>query len=132
MSILLDTDIAIYLRDGEFTVMARIAALPAPPLISLVTLIELKGGAMAGPHRELRSRRLDTMLGTVEVVGLDEATVDVYASIIARRGFVRSRILDRLIAATAIANNLKLVTINGAHFRDTPDLQLVVWPSPAQ
>ena len=132
MNSLIDTDVAIHLRDGDAVVRARILDLPAPPVISLVSLIELKGGAMTGPHHELRRRRLDTILQAVRVIGLDEATVDVYAGFLKRSGFSRSRILDRLIAATAIVNDLTLVTMNGPDFRDIPGLKLEIWPSPTQ
>ena len=132
MSVLLDTDVAIHLRDGGREIRARMADLPGPPAISLVSLIELKGGAMSGPLSEQRRRRLDAMLQAIEVVALDEPIVDVYADIVAELGFLRSRILDCLIAATAVVNGFTLITINGAHFRNIPDLNLEVWPSPAQ
>ena len=106
--------------------------LAAPPAISLVTLIELKGGAMSGSHGDQRRRRLNTMLRTLAVIGIDEATVEVYSGIVGRLGFSRARILDRLIAATAVLNGLTLVTINGAHFRGIPDLKLEVWTAPGQ
>lgn len=132
MKYLLDTDVAIHLRDAEPNVRARLADLSEPAVISLVSLIELKGGAMAGKYREQRRLRLAAMLKTINVLALDEAVVEAYALIVERAGFSRSRILDRLIAATAIVNDLTLLTINGAHFRDIPDLKLEVWPSPAQ
>ena len=132
MTVLLDTDVAIHLRDGGNEIRARMAELAAPPAISLISLVELKGGALTGPLRYRRRERLETMLRTVEIIGFDEAAVDVYADIVGRVGFSRPRILDRLIAATAIVNDLMLVTINGAHFRDIPGLKLEVWPVPAQ
>ena len=122
----------MHLRDGADEIRARIIRLSEPPVISLVSLIELKGGAMAGPHRDQRSARLDTMLQTMKVVDLDEAVVDVYAGVVCQIGFSRKRILDRLIAATAIVNKLSLVTINGDDFRDIPGLKLEVWATPAQ
>jgi predicted nucleic acid-binding protein len=65
------------------------------------------------------------------VVDFEQEAATAYREILETRGFVRSRIVDRMIAATAIAHDLTLITINGADFRDIPGLALEVWPSPA-
>jgi predicted nucleic acid-binding protein len=44
---------------------------------------------------------------------------------------MRSRILDRMIAAQAISTGITLITMNGDDFRDIPGLNLEVWPSPS-
>jgi predicted nucleic acid-binding protein len=58
--------------------------------------------------------------------------VEQYGDIVRANGFSRTRVFDRLIAATALVHDLTLVTINGADFRDNPGLNLEVWPVPAQ
>lgn len=130
MASLIDTNIAIHLRDGDADVIARLAELDAAPLLSLISLVELKGGVVArSATSERRHERLAALLDEVEIVGFDQAVVEAYGQITARLGFSRSRILDRLIAATAIVNDLTLVTINAADFQDIPDLKLEVWPA---
>ena len=42
-------------------------------------------------------------------------------------GFSRTKVLDRLIAATALANALPLATRNAKDFRDIPGLRLEEW-----
>ena len=129
---LIDTDIAIHLRDGTGDVFALVNALPALPCISLMTWVELEGGVGAKPALAARRRSLvAALLKILNVIPLEGAAVESYGRIVAAQGFARSRIIDRLIAATAIVNGLTLITINGADFRDIPGLALDIWPAPA-
>lgn len=130
MAWLLDTNVAIYLRDLEPTVSARVADLSGETALSLVTLVELEGGIDGTRDALGRRAALDALLASMTVLALDRATVAAYATILRETGFSRPRILDRLIAATAIVHGLTLVTVNGADFRDIPDLNLEVWPAP--
>ena len=133
MPFLIDTNVAIYLRDGDPQVTARLLDLGEPPNISLITLVELESGVVAKSTLSARRReRLDLLLAEIGVLGFDRATVLVYRSIIEQVGYSRRRVFDRLIAATAIVHGLTLVTINGDDFRDIPNLALEVWPAPAQ
>jgi predicted nucleic acid-binding protein len=130
---LLDSDIAIHLRDGTGNASARLAKLGATPQLSLITRIELEGGVAAVPAlRGWRRAALDRLLVTMPVLPIDDAMVDAYASIVAALGYSRRQVFDRLIAATAIVNDLTLITINATDFRAIPGLSLEVWPAPAQ
>ena len=53
---------------------------------------------------------------------------DAYRVIVGASGFSRCRTLDRMIAATAIANGLRLATANPADFADIAGLALETWP----
>jgi len=129
---LVDTNVAIELRDGSPAISARMATLTSRPSMSLLTLVELEGGVYSRPEL-LRSRRnaVDALLGRLSVEPFDARTIAAYGRIVAVYGFSRRRILDRLIAATAIVNDLTLITINADDFRDIPGLKLEVWPAPA-
>ena len=129
---LIDTNVAIELRDGSRFVAERIATLTSRPALSLLTLVELEGGVYSRPD-VMRARRvaLDTLLRRLDVAPFDARMVATYGRIVAACGFSRRRILDRLIAATAIVNDLTLITINGEDFRDIPGLKLEIWSSPA-
>jgi tRNA(fMet)-specific endonuclease VapC len=128
----IDTNIAILLRDGDPSVRERMATLPGSPSISLLTLAELQGGLASRAHGERRRKRLAVLLRTIPVVGFDQAVVEAYGEMISALGFSRRRVLDRLIAATALVHDLTLVTTNGPDFRDIPGLKLEVWPATAQ
>ena len=131
--ILLDTSVAIYLRDQHLAIQERVAALSDNKAISLVTLVELEGGVVREPrYAAARRELLDALVRSVDILPFDQAIVSVYAEILGRTGFSRPRILDRLIAATAIVHDLTLVTINGPDFRDIPALKLEVWPAATQ
>lgn len=130
---LIDTNIAIDLRDGNPATAARMAALTSRPRLSLLSLVELEGGVHSRPELA-RPRRiaLDALLRRLNVESFDTRAVEAYGRIVAACGFSRPRILDRLIAATAIVNDLTLITQNGDDFAGIPGLSIEVWPTPAQ
>lgn len=125
---LLDTNVAIALRDGDDDTRARVGSLGDGLGISVVTRIELEAGLLTEvPEAAARRLRLEVILQFLIVYPLGEAAVIAYADIIAKTGFSRRKILDRMIAAQAIALDATLVTRNGADFEDVPGLRLLAW-----
>ena len=49
MACLLDTNVAIHLRDGDPEITDRVAALDDAVLISIITRVELEGGVLREP-----------------------------------------------------------------------------------
>jgi tRNA(fMet)-specific endonuclease VapC len=130
---LIDTDIAVHLRDGDLEVRARVAEMAVTPSLSVISRVELEGGAHAQPRSfERRRRALDSLLAILPVINFTETEADMYRRIVSATGFSRRKIRDRMIAATAMAHDLTLVTMNGDDFRDIPGLTLEVWESPAR
>ena len=130
---LIDTDVAIYLRDAEPEITRRVIARDDQVAIGLFTLIELTNGSYADPLlMERRQAALTKLLQNTRILPADKEVVDSYSAILADAGFARARVFDRLIAATAIVNDLALITINGPDFRDIPGLKVEVWPAPGQ
>jgi predicted nucleic acid-binding protein len=133
LTTLIDTNVAIYLRDRDAEILARLDALPDVLSLSIVSRVELEGG-VGTPFPDLRARRrasLALLLLNVQQLNFDAACATAYAGIIATIGYSRPRTLDRMIAATALAHGASLITINGQHFRDIPALKLIEWPSPS-
>jgi tRNA(fMet)-specific endonuclease VapC len=127
---LIDTNIAIHLRDGDEAILQRIDDLPERPFLSIVSQIELEGGVYAKPHlTATRRATLDVLLTSLKVIDFDRALANGYRKILQQRGYSRPAILDRMIAATAIAHDLTLITMNGADFAKIPELKLEIWPS---
>ena len=128
MIFLLDTSVAIHLRDLNTPVAERVEALDGEVFISMVTRVELEGGVVRDPaHRALRRERVDLLLATLEALPFDGAAADRYREIVEATGFSRPRIIDRMIAAQARAHDATLVTMNGQDFRDIPRLKLLAW-----
>ena len=133
MAFLLDTNIAIAIADERPTVWQRLATLDGPQVLSIITLAELAGGTAPDRDRPLqRKAALDAIVYLHEVLPLERDAVAIYASIVQQIGFSRPRILDRLIAATAIVHDMTVVTTNGPDFANIPGLKLEIWPRPAQ
>jgi len=125
---LLDTNVAIHLRDGDLAVTARVAALDGAVLLSIVTRVELEGGVHREPaHAAVRRARLDAMLAAIPTLAFDDVAADAYGAIVARAGYSRRKLLDRMIAAQALVHRAMLVTLNVDAFADVVGLQLVAW-----
>ena len=125
---MLDTDVAIELRDGDAWVVAQSNQLDAPFYISAITRIELENGAQREPKlAAIRRARLDRFLETVETLDLGSNEIAAYRRIVEASGYSRRKTADRMTAATALVHGLPLVTLNARDFRDVSGLELVEW-----
>jgi tRNA(fMet)-specific endonuclease VapC len=128
LSFLLDTCIAIELRDENLRALARFAQLSERPVLSTVSQVELEGGVYARPQAAAqRRRRLDVLLQMLAVIPFDESMAVAYGRIVKYAGFSRRKSLDRMIAATALVLDLTLITANASDFSDIDGLKLEVW-----
>ena len=128
MAFLLDTDVAIHLRDGDAAITAKVSALDDAVLMSIVTRAELEGGVYREPaHAQVRRARLDAILAAIPTVAFDDAAADAYGEIVASAGYSRRKLLDRMIAAQALVHRSTLVTINAGDYADVPGLSLLAW-----
>jgi predicted nucleic acid-binding protein len=125
---LLDTSVAIQLRDGDRAFRSRLATVDEIPSISAITRVELEGGVYANPTlAEKRRKAVDAVLREFIVLDITSEIAALYGQIVAQAGFSRRKIADRMIAATALAHGLGLVTLNARDFRDVPGLDLIEW-----
>ncbi len=114
---LLDTSVVVDLD------VTDLAELPQEVAISAVTLAELSAGpaaARTGDERARRQERLQRVEATFDPLpfGADEARAygRVHAAVLAHGRQPRRRFADLLIAATAVAQQLPLVTRNPEDF----------------
>jgi tRNA(fMet)-specific endonuclease VapC len=127
---LIDTNVAIYLRDGDSATVDRLEQLGSQPVISIVTRVELEGGVYRNSAETSALRiRLDVMLLDFEELPFTTAEAVAYGRIVEQCGFSRAKIPDRMIAATAIVAQAILVTLNPRDFRDIPGLTIEDWSS---
>lgn len=117
--LLLDTCILI---DG-------LHALDEPAGISVVSMVELQSGLGAAPaatERARRQERYDGIARRFEPLPVDDAVLARYGRVDAAVRAVdrrpRSRLADLLIASTALAHGLALLTHNTDDFRGLEDL----------
>ena len=128
MPYLLDTSVAIELRDNNDLVRSRVGALDEVPSLSIMTRIELEGGVWRDPTIGIdRERRLDTLLDAFKILPFDEDEAAAYREIIKAVGFSRRKIVDRMIASQALVVGAILVTLNPDDFKDIPGLQVLAW-----
>jgi tRNA(fMet)-specific endonuclease VapC len=128
---LIDTNVAIHLRDGDDSVERKVAALEGGLFLSVVSLVELQGGLYRDPTQTERMRvRLDAIMESLTILTFKEDEAQRYGEIVRRVGYSRSKLLDRMIAAQAIGAGATLITMNAPDFRDIPGLTLEIWSSP--
>ena len=131
MSFLIDTNVVIHLRDGDEGVFHKMADLDALPAIAMITRIELENGLYRDPElTDLLRPNLAAILHRTDVIDFGNMEFEAYRSILDQVGFSKRKVLDRMIAATALAHDLTLITMNGHDFRDVPGLKLVEWETP--
>lgn len=125
--------VAIHLRDEDDWVVEKIKGLDTALALSILSLVELEAGVLRNPDLvAVRRAVLNAMLKRIGVLSLDRDVIAAYGRIVGALGYSRARVIDRLIAATAIVNDLTLITINGADFQGIPGLDLRTWSAPAQ
>jgi tRNA(fMet)-specific endonuclease VapC len=133
VSFLLDTNVAIHLRDGDDDVIRKVSSLDGAVLISVITRVELEGGVYRHPAEAgLRRARLEVLLEALPVLAFDDAAAEAYRAIVEATGYSRQKLLDRMIAAQAIVHGATLVTLTPDAVKDIPGLQVLVWRRRAQ
>ena len=125
---MLDTSVAIPLRDNDNEIARKVGFLNGPLFFSVITLVELESGVYRLRGDETRRRaRLEILLKAISVHAFDDLAAKTYDVIVARAGYSRRKLLDRMIAAQAIVHRATLVTLNPDDFSDVPDLKLLAW-----
>ncbi len=108
---LLDTSVFIARETGR-----RMAELPSRVAVSVVTIGELQLGVLAAGDAAVRARRADTLAlaRMADPVPVSEAVMVAWARLVAdcrAAGVQRAvKLMDALIAATAVEHGLPIVT----------------------
>jgi predicted nucleic acid-binding protein len=125
---MLDTNVAIHLRDRDVEITRRVNALDDDLVISAVTRVELEAGVYRDPNStQIRRARLDVVLATIRTVDFDDSCAVAYGKIVQVAGYSRRKLLDRMIAAQAVVHRATLVSLNADDFRDILGLSLLAW-----
>ena len=134
MKYLLDTNLCVeYIRGKNPHVIAHLRAHPASDVsVCSVVVAELLHGAEKSHSPVSERAKVFAFVAPYFSFPFDDRCAEFYASIRAdlqRRGLLIGG-YDMLIAATARANQLTLVTHNTAEFSRIPGLTLVDWEVP--
>ncbi|MBI3181808.1 MAG: type II toxin-antitoxin system VapC family toxin [Myxococcales bacterium] len=136
MSFLLDTNTCIYaLNQSDALLAGRFrAAKPSRLFVSSITLAELLFGAAHSARPEANTRRVAQLVAPLRELPFGRREAESYGGIraaLAARGKLIGS-LDMLIAATALAHGLTVVTNNLREFDRVPGLRAESWASPAR
>ncbi len=126
----LDTNTLIYFFKGIGRVGEHLRNTPPREIgVPSVVLYELEVGVALSPQRENRRRALESLLQVIRVLPFDESAARAAATV--RRALEQAGApigpLDTLIAGTAIAHSVLLVTHNAREFGRVRGLKMVDW-----
>jgi tRNA(fMet)-specific endonuclease VapC len=131
MGALIDTSVLVESERGRFDLAAWLEEQAAETFaLSAITLSELWHGvhrAPPGRRRESRQASVQWVTDELPVMAFDAVAAQVHARIwanLAARG-ARLGAHDLIIAATAVAGDMKLATFNVREFERVPDLRLL-------
>jgi len=127
---LLDTDTCIYYLNGLESVVDAVNRIDQDSLaLSQISLAELHFGAFNSEQVERNLSRVDFLESSISVLLLDSATTREYARLKAklRKAGIKIDDFDLFIAATALVNDLTLVTNNLKHFERIEGLRIENW-----
>ena len=137
MAYLIDTDIIIFALRGDKTVLAKFEENKHIPIsISMITYAELVFGAKRSQNEQKNMIKVNHIREIYPIeelnVGVMEVFADIKAKMYAKAIRIRIEDMDLFIAATAIYNDLTLVTNNTKHFETIPLLKLENWKKNVQ
>jgi tRNA(fMet)-specific endonuclease VapC len=126
---LLDTNICIYFLKGKFNLISKIEKIGLVNcFISEITVAELKYGAEKSEQIVENKKKVELLLNKFTVIPI-YTSLDVYAkekTKLSKAGNIIDD-FDLLIGATALTNNLVLVTNNTKHFKRLKNLNVQDW-----
>ena len=131
MQYLLDTCVISDFIKGETGTNARLKQTPPSDIaISSITVMELRYGLALNPQRAQKVEpAIASLITSLSILPFNTAEAEQAAQI---RAYLRSQgrpigAYDVLIAATALQNNLMMVTANQQGFQRIPGLQTENW-----
>jgi tRNA(fMet)-specific endonuclease VapC len=126
---LLDTNICIYFLKGQYNLVQKLEKIGLENcFISEITIAELKFGAENSESKEKNRNTVDDFTSRFTIIPIFNS-LDIYAKEKARLRKAGNPLddFDLLIGATAITNNLVLVTRNVADFERLEEIKIENW-----
>jgi len=127
---LLDTDTIIYALNGNPLVLENLRLHMHEPMhISAVTLMELYYGAHKSQHVDTNLAKVKMIENSFQILAPGQEAGELFGRLKAGLESKGQRLddLDLIVAVTALARNLVLVTNNQKHFKRIEGLKLTNW-----
>lgn len=128
---LLDTNICIYAINGRHPALTeRLLSVPPEEIaVSSITLGELEYGAAKSNWSERTRNTVYTFLANYEILPFDNQDAFAFGEIRARLEAAGTMIgiLDAMIGAQGVANQLRVVTHNTREFQRIPGVKVEDW-----
>jgi tRNA(fMet)-specific endonuclease VapC len=123
---LVDATVVFAAACGEQATLDRLARLEGVDVAtSAVVWSEVMAAASEKDARLAENLRL---IGeTIDILSFDRAAAEVYGAMLRKLEPKRRRVLDRMVAAQAIALGRRLATLNGPDFSDIRGLTIEDW-----
>jgi len=128
--ILLDTNVVVAFLNGDKSILKRIRVEIDEIGLSTLVVAELDYGAKVSQRSEDNLEKLYRLLEITQVVPFDIECAKIFGTIKSKLRSLGKPTgeVDALIAATAMAREATLVTINKKHFENIEGLKIEVWP----
>jgi tRNA(fMet)-specific endonuclease VapC len=127
---LLDTDTIIFSLKGHDSVEKNLRQHFHDPIkISVITLMELYYGAYKSQKKESNLAKIKTLENSLEIITLGKESVEIFGIYKANLEKAGTPLddFDLILASSALAHNLVLVTNNVKHFKMIEGLKLTNW-----
>ncbi len=125
---LLDATVLFAIASGEAATLSRLARHPIGDVaIPALVYAELLGAAAAAGKNARLAENLALLSQNLDILAFDRKAAEAYAALLRQIDPKRRRMLDRLVAAQALAEGLSLVTLTPETFADLPGLSLESW-----
>lgn len=125
---LLDATTLFAAVSGDSATLAKLARLPIGAVaISAIAYGELLTAAAGAGRNPRLSENLALIAQNLDILPFDRKAADAYGALLRKIEPKRRRMLDRMVAAQAVAEGRTLVTIAPQDFSDLPGLTLESW-----
>jgi tRNA(fMet)-specific endonuclease VapC len=125
----LDTDTCVAILRGNQGVIERRAASEDEVVTTWITAAELHYGAAKSVAREKNLALVRSFLGTLSILGLDDASAQIFgeAKALLERQGQRLADADLIIGAIAASKQATVVTGNRRHYQRIPGVTVEDW-----
>jgi predicted nucleic acid-binding protein len=124
---LLDTDTCIAILRVSETVIERRAATDDEVVTTWITAAELYYGAAKSVAPEKNRALVNSFLATLRVLGLDEASTQIFGEAKALLERLGQRLADADLFIGAIAAATKATVVTGRHYDRIPGVMIEDW-----